>query len=146
MSPRGENSEHNASYQIRFKRDSLGTPYYLPPRQGSLPESLGVVGHLAPTRAPHHPASPRATTFLGPHQVMARRTEEWRGHTICSGTGRGGVVEGPLWVPGPVTYKLSGREGSRWFAASDQAEKNRSVKKVLLEKEGHYANSNTRFL
>src|SRR5437899_234576 len=31
--------------------------------------------------------------------------------------------------------------GSRWFAAFDQAEKNRSVKKALLEKEGYYANS-----
>ena len=36
-------------------------------------------------------------------------------------------------------------EGSRWVAASDQVEKNRLVKDVLLEKEGHYANSNTRF-
>ncbi len=33
------------------------------------------------------------------------------------------------------------------FAAdADQAEKNRSMKKVLLEKEGHYANSTTHFL
>jgi hypothetical protein len=29
--------------------------------------------------------------------------------------------------------------------ASDQAEKNRLVKNVLLEEEEHYANSNTRF-
>jgi len=33
------------------------------------------------------------------------------------------------------------------FAAdADQAEKNRSMKKVLLEKEGHHANSTTHFL
>ena len=33
------------------------------------------------------------------------------------------------------------------FAAdADQAEKNRSMKKVLLEKEGHHANSITHFL
>ena len=33
------------------------------------------------------------------------------------------------------------------FAAdADQAEKNRSMKKVLLEKEGHNANSTTHFL
>ncbi len=35
--------------------------------------------------------------------------------------------------------------GSRWFAASDQTEKNRSVKIVLLQKEGHHANSPARF-
>ncbi len=43
-------------------------------------------------------------------------------------------------------YHASISNGSRWFAAFDQAEKNRPVKKVLLEKEGHYANSNARFL
>jgi hypothetical protein len=33
------------------------------------------------------------------------------------------------------------------FAAdAEQAEKNRSMKKVLLEKEGHHANSTTHFL
>jgi hypothetical protein len=33
------------------------------------------------------------------------------------------------------------------FAAdADQAEKNRSMKKVLLQKEGHHANSTTHFL
>jgi len=30
----------------------------------------------------------------------------------------------------------SSRNGSRWFAVYDQAEKNRSVKKALLEKKG----------
>jgi hypothetical protein len=40
---------------------------------------------------------------------------------------------------------LAIRNGSRWFATSDQAEKNRSVKNVLLEKEEHDANSTTRF-
>ncbi len=39
----------------------------------------------------------------------------------------------------------SSRNGSRRIAAYDQAEKNRPVKKVLLEKEGHYANSTARF-
>ena len=36
-------------------------------------------------------------------------------------------------------------DGSRWVTAYDHAKKNRSVKKVLLEKEEHYANSNTSF-
>jgi hypothetical protein len=40
---------------------------------------------------------------------------------------------------------LAIRNGSRWFAASDQAEKNRSVKNILLRKEGHHANSTARF-
>ena len=34
---------------------------------------------------------------------------------------------------------------SHWFATSDQAEKNRWVKKILSEKEGHDANSNAHF-
>ena len=37
------------------------------------------------------------------------------------------------------------RNGLRWFAASDQAEKNRPVKNVLLEKEGHHANRTAHF-
>ena len=37
------------------------------------------------------------------------------------------------------------RNRSRWFAVSDQAEKNRLVKNVQLEKEGHHANRTTRF-
>ena len=39
---------------------------------------------------------------------------------------------------------LTIRNVSRWFAATDQAEKNRSVKNVLLQKEGHYANSRSK--
>lgn len=46
---------------------------------------------------------------------------------------------------GGTSAEVAAWNGSRWFAACDQAEKNRLVKKVLLEKEGHYANSNTCF-
>jgi hypothetical protein len=40
----------------------------------------------------------------------------------------------------------SRRNGSRWFAASDQAEKKRLMKKALLEKEGHHANSRSKMV
>jgi hypothetical protein len=36
------------------------------------------------------------------------------------------------------------RNGSRLFTVSEQAEKNRSVKNVLLEKEGRYANGSSK--
>ena len=44
--------------------------------------------------------------------------------------------------PGPARYKSV----AAFAADADQAEKNRSMKKVLLEKEGHHANSTTHFL
>src|SRR2546425_6857126 len=42
-------------------------------------------------------------------------------------------------------FRLPQGGGSCWVAVSDQSEKNRSVKKALLEKEGHHAHSNARF-
>src|SRR2546430_490077 len=55
-----------------------------------------------------------------------------------------------VWVTMPgvkVIWNMTAviRNGSRWFAVLDQAEKNRSVKNVLLEKEGRDGNSTTHF-
>ncbi|HEX6478362.1 MAG TPA: hypothetical protein VF043_05920 [Ktedonobacteraceae bacterium] len=38
------------------------------------------------------------------------------------------------------------KSGTAFAADAEQAEKNRSMKKVLLEKEGHHANNTTHFL
>ena len=46
---------------------------------------------------------------------------------------------------GDPERRLAIRKGLRWFAAYDQAEKNRLMKKALLKKERNYANGNTRF-
>jgi hypothetical protein len=40
-------------------------------------------------------------------------------------------LQGMAGISRPLS-PVSSRNGSRWFAASDQAEKNRPVKKILL--------------
>ena len=52
-------------------------------------------------------------------------------------------LQGMAHISRPLS-PASSRNGSRWFAASDQAEKNRLMKKVLLEKicyDGHVTSS-----
>lgn len=57
------------------------------------------------------------------------------------------IATSVLWMV-RIRHPLSptrSRNGSRWIAVSEQAEKNRSLKQVLLEKEGHDANSTTHY-
>ena len=80
---------------------------------------------LAPTRAPHHPAPPRATTFRETtpppgNGAVDTRVGWWARRHLASSlgerssTGMGGWVDGPLWVPGhaPLNAYLLPRQGT----------------------------------
>jgi hypothetical protein len=52
-------------------------------------------------------------------------------HTLLTWSVSARVARWMARISHPLEHARS-RNGSRWFAASDQAEKNRSVKKALL--------------